>query len=96
MIKIVGKMVVKEAYVEAFPREAANLVRASSAEAGNIFYSLNQSIEDPRVFCFIECWKDQAAINAHNTSAHFTLIFPKLKEMVEGKPDLAFYHEVEF
>ena len=96
MIKIVAKMVVKESYVEAFPREAANLVRASSAEAGNVFYTLNQSAEDPKVFCFIECWKDQAAIDAHNASAHFTLIFPQLAAMTEEEPEVGIYHDIEF
>ena len=83
MIKIVAKMLVKEGEVEHFKEIAKELVQKSSAEEGNISYTLNASISDPRVLTFIEFWKDQAAIEAHNASEHFRRIVPLTQALCE-------------
>ena len=76
---------VREECVETFQALARELVEKSRAEAGNVSYSLNQSTADPRLHCFLEVWKDQAAIDAHNATDHFTGILPKLAELT-GEP----------
>ena len=96
MIKIVAKMHVKESCVEEFKAQAEELVAKSQAEQGNIFYSLNVSKEDPCTLAFIECWKDQAAIDFHNATEHFTGILPKLGEMCEGEGSVDIFEEVEY
>ena len=97
MIKIVAKMTVKEGCAEEFKAAAKALVEQSAAEAGNVFYTLNVSAEDPNKFAIIECWKDQAAIDFHNQTEHFTTILPKLGALCEeGGNAVEFYQEVEF
>jgi quinol monooxygenase YgiN len=96
MIKIVAKMPVKESEVATFKAAAQELVEKSAAEAGNVSYSLNVSTTDPCLFAIIECWKDQAAIDFHNQTAHFTTILPKLSALCEGDVSIELFNEIEF
>ncbi len=72
------------------------LVEKSRAEAGNVFYSLNMSTTNPRQLAFIECWKDQEAIDIHNATEHFKGILPKLGEMCEEGQPVDLFTEVEY
>ena len=63
MIKIVARSIVRPECIQQYQALARELVEKSQAEAGNISYTLNQSTGDPRVHCFLEIWKDQAAID---------------------------------
>ena len=72
-----------------------NNVERSAAEEGNITYTLNQDINNPRAFAMIEIWKDQDAIDKHNASEHFRTLVPKLGVMAEEK-SIALYQEVEY
>lgn len=94
MIKIVAKMLVKEGEVEHFKEIAKELVEKSAAEEGNVHYSLNQDINNPRMLAFIEFWKDQAALDAHNATEHFQRIVPLTRELVEDR-DATFFSELE-
>ena len=94
MIKIVARTVVKEGMEEAYKEGARELVERSAAEEGNITYTLNQDINNPRAFAMIEIWKDQAAIEAHNTSEHFTRIVPQLAKYIEIGYPVEHYTEV--
>ena len=96
MIKIVAKLLVKADKVEEFKAAARELVENSRAEAGNVFYSLNVSATNPRLLAFIECWKDQEAIDIHNATEHFTGILPKLGEMCEEGQPVELFTEVEY
>ncbi len=96
MIKIVAKMPVKANEVETFKATAKELVEKSAAEEGNISYSLNVSTEDPCLFAMIECWKDQAAIDFHNNTEHFTGILPKLAALCEGDISAELFNEIAF
>ena len=94
MIKIVAKNYVKPECVQAFKDTAKELIEKSRAEEGNIFYTLNVSLTDPNTLVFIENWKDQAAIEFHNKTEHFTTIVPKLGEFCARKGDVELFAEV--
>ena len=81
MIKIVAKNYVKPECVQLFKDTAKELIEKSRAEEGNIFYTLNVSKNDPNTLVFIEDWKDQAAIDFHNNTDHYFMIFPKLANL---------------
>ena len=95
MIKIVAWTLVKAGMEEAYKSVVRELVACSAAEEGNITYTLNQDISNPRSFAIIEIWKDQDAIKEHNASKHFTTIVPKLGEMAEEQ-EVALYQEVKW
>lgn len=89
-------MKVKADKVEELKNVAKELVAKSNEEEGNVFYSLNQSIADPTCMAFIECWKDQAAIDFHNATPHFTSILPQVAAMCEEAPVVDLFNEVEY
>lgn len=95
MIKIVARMKVKEGCVDQFKEMAKELIAKSREEEGNIFYTLNESIQTPNMLTFIECWKDQDAVKIHSTSEHFTGYLPKLGQLCEESLPIELYNEVE-
>lgn len=96
MIKIVAPMKVKPECVEAFKETARDLIEKSRAEEGNVYYTLNVKTDAPCTLAFIECWKDQEAIDIHNETEHFTGILPKLGEMCEEGQPGELFTEVEY
>ena len=94
MIKIVAKMPVKAGEVENFKALTKDLIEKSRAEEGNVLYTLNVSLADPQCLTFIEFWKDQAAIDIHNATEHFTGTFPKLVELCDGEPVVDLFEEL--
>ena len=83
MIKIVAKKLVKEGKVQEFKEIVGELVEKSLAEEGNVFYSINVSTKNPRMLAFIECWRDQEALDIHNVTEHFQRIVPAINELCE-------------
>lgn len=96
LIKIVAELVVKEENIDKFQKLAEEIVKKSRLEEGNISYSLNQSIQNPKVHTFIEIWKDEEAIETHNASEHFTRILPQLGDMSEEPAKIELYREIEY
>lgn len=82
-IKIVALITVKAEYAETLATQFKELVRASRAEEGNISYDLHREISNPNRFVFVENWKSQAAIDAHNASGHFRTFL----QAIDGKTD---------
>ncbi|MDR0570420.1 MAG: antibiotic biosynthesis monooxygenase [Clostridiales Family XIII bacterium] len=94
MIVIVAKSQVKPECVEAFKETAKPLVEGSRAEEGNIFYDLYEDGNDPCALVFIEKWRDEAAIKAHNASDHFTKTVPKLAPLRVGAAEIRHYRQL--
>ena len=95
MIKIVSKNLIREDKVDEFKSLMKELVEKSSAEEGNIHYSLNVSRDNPRMIAFIEFWRDQEAIDKHNATEHFQRLVPMMRDMREDSV-LDIFTEVEF
>ena len=94
MIKIFAKSLVKEECIEKYIELTKELVEKSRAEEGNVFYSINRSVKNDRIFAFIECWKDQAAIDFHNATPHFTGIVPQLHSLCEESYGAELFYEL--
>ena len=95
MIKIVSRRIIRPDCIERFQSLARELARASQKEPGCLGYTLNQSREDPCLHAFIECWADQAALDAHGASEHFRRIVPQFAALTEERPPVEFYAEIE-
>ncbi len=96
MLKIVARLTVKKENIDEFKRTAADLIHKSNAEEGNVFYTLNQNVDDEEKFAFIECWKDNDAIKTHGASKHFTETFPLLQKLAESAEPVEVYNELSF
>lgn len=95
MIKIVAKNIVKEDCIHEFMKYASKLIEESRKETGCKQYGLFQDISNPFVLTFIEEWRDEDAIKAHNNSEHFVRIVPKLKELVLEPTDVVIYKSAQ-
>lgn len=94
MIKIVARRVVRADAVDRYEALALELVARSQAEEGCLSYTLNRSLSDPRVHTMLEVWRDQAAIDAHNSSEHFTRLVPQMGALVEQADPVELYEEL--
>lgn len=81
MIVTIARQVIRPECTEAYHKLAEELVVKSRAEAGCVGYRSVQSQDDTRVHLFIECWKDQDAIDFHGATEHFTRIVPQFADM---------------
>lgn len=91
MIIIIAKKTMKQECVAEFEQLAKELVEESNKEEGCIEYHLYQDLEYPNRYTYIEKWKDQEAIDAHNQSKHYTSIVPKMAELAEGPTEVSFH-----
>ncbi len=78
MIGIMAEFDIKSDCIDKFLEEVKPLVKASNEEAGCIKYELHKALGSDNIFVMVEEWKDQAAIDFHNSSEHFTTIVPRL------------------
>lgn len=88
MISIVAKFRVNEGEEEKFLKLVNELSEASHEEKGCIEYILHKDVKKALDYCIIEKWKDQAAIDEHNNTKHFTTIVPQLTKIAEAEIDI--------
>ena len=94
MIVIVAKNIVKKDKIEEFKKLTRPLIEESNREAGCIEYQLYEDISNSNVLTFVEKWKDQQAIDSHNSSEHFTSIVPELHPLCEAPAEVTLYRQV--
>lgn len=81
MISIIAKFILDQEKEPQFLTLINKLMEASTAEDGCIEYALQKHTEKTGTYCLIEKWKDQAAVDFHNNTPHFTTTVPKLIEI---------------
>jgi quinol monooxygenase YgiN len=64
---------------------AKALVEASLDDAGCVAYDIFTSATRPQVMMICETWADDAALEAHSASKHFTTLVPRMQELGELK-----------
>ncbi|MDR0995921.1 MAG: antibiotic biosynthesis monooxygenase [Tannerella sp.] len=87
ILVIVAHVTVKKAEQAAVEKAFQDVVAATHKDAGNIDYNLYQDVKDPLKYTFIEYWKSQSAINAHNASP----AFQAFTKAIKGKATLEAY-----
>ncbi|MEW4282290.1 putative quinol monooxygenase [Priestia koreensis] len=91
MIAIQAYMTVRPEKREEFIKNVTEVIEASRKEEGNISYMLTTKVENENEFVMLEEWKDQAAIEAHNTSAHFQKFAGSAKEFLAAPLEVKHY-----
>lgn len=94
MLKVVARAVVKPGNEEKFIEAAREMVAKTRAEEGNISYTLVQGVENPALLTFLEEWRDEAALQEHLATEHFTRIVKILGDMQDGPTQLDLYKVV--
>ena len=94
MITIVAKNTIKQSKVVEFKLLAEKLINESRKEIGCISYNLYEDSNNCNILTFIEEWKSEEAINAHNKSEHFTSIVPKFADFKDGPSQINLYIKI--
>lgn len=63
-------------------------------EEGTVMYTLHKSATDPGQFLFYEQYRDQDALNFHSTTPYFKAFGAKMKELLDGKPQIAVFQDI--
>jgi quinol monooxygenase YgiN len=95
MITVIAKMHIqagKEGDAERALSEMIDYVRAN--EPGTRRYVLHRAIGDPTTLLMYEQYADQAALDAHGTSARIQQLFGTLGPMLAGQPSIEMFAEV--
>jgi quinol monooxygenase YgiN len=69
----------------------AAVVRATRQEPGCLEYVAHTSAKDPRQVLFYERWQDQAALEAHNQSAHLAAFRAQVGPRLAAPAELGFW-----
>jgi len=94
MITIVAKCSARAGRADELVQLALNLIDSSRKEEGNVSYDFYTDIADPTKFTFIEVWKDQAAIDLHNSTPHFQGFVEKAGPLFAGPLDVSLYQKI--
>ena len=76
MLKVIAQDFIKPDAVDIVLPLYRALVAATRAEPLCIAYDLFEDRKDPGHFIFVEKWPDQAALDAHCQTEHFTRLVP--------------------
>ena len=98
MIGLIAKLKVqpgKSAEFETGFKPLSDIVN-SDAEPGNVLYKLCKSRSDPDTYVVMELYRDQAAVEEHTKTKHFTELWPTIQPLlIPGRPDFEFVDGVE-
>ena len=67
------------------------LVPPTRRELGCYQYDLLVDSNDPRQFCFVERWDDDAALDQHLETPHLKKALEQIQDLVEGPPEIRRY-----
>jgi autoinducer 2-degrading protein len=73
-VHVFAKWQVREGELETVLALLPRVVKASTAEAGNLFYQVHQSHTDVNTLILFEGYQDDAALMDHRNSAEFQAI----------------------
>ncbi|CAM3483029.1 antibiotic biosynthesis monooxygenase [Rouxiella silvae] len=82
-VRIVAPLTIKPEFVEEVTPALLAIVAASREELGCLQYDLHREIGSTNSFVFYERWRSEAAIDQHESSAHFQHFVSQL----DGKLD---------
>ena len=89
MIGVVAVIRAKEGREQEFEQVFAEMsAKVKAAEPGNKLYQLTRSRTEPRTYKVLEIYDDQGALEAHGASDHYKEGGRKLRDLVEGRPEV--------
>ncbi len=86
---------VKEGEEKNLIKAARPCIAATRKEKGCILYELNQGIENPREFVFVEKWQSVGALAAHLKTEHVKKLIAALGDILDGEPKFHVFRPTE-
>lgn len=90
-VRVVARLTAKLEHVAEVREVLAGLVAPTRLERGCIEYELLRNSADPTDFTFVETWADEAALDAHGSSAHLVDAWARLPRLLAGPADVRRY-----
>ena len=91
MIIIHAALTVLKEKEEEFLNEVKTLIEASRRESGNMQYDLMKDTETESAYMMIEVWKNQEAVESHNTSEHYVQFGQKAQSFMAAPTDVKIF-----
>jgi quinol monooxygenase YgiN len=94
MVSVIAKLPVKAGKVDEAVGAIKVLMTEVAKEKGTLLYTLCRAKETPNVLVFMERYKDNDALKAHSSSPHFKTFSGKIRDFLEGKPEISIMEEI--
>lgn len=82
-ITLIATLHAQDGKAEALAARLHEMVRATREEAGCIAYDLHRAGDDHRECILVEYWRDAAAIDLHDASAHMAALKADLPALLD-------------
>lgn len=93
-VHVIARLRAKEGKEDALRTVLSALVNPSRREVACYQYDLLQSSTDPRMFCFVERWENDKALDVHGASEHVRRAGEQLADLVDGPPDIQRFRQL--
>lgn len=88
---IVAQLGIKEESIEEFLKLAETMVASANEEPGCLTYKLLAAVATKGEYFVYEEYQDEAAIEAHNASEHFTTFIAAITPLLSDAPVIDTY-----
>lgn len=102
LVKEVSRMIVVAAMLKAaegkgdeVEREFRKLAPNVLNDPGTLAYVIHRSIDDPSKFFIYEKYESREALKQHSSTTHFQEFSRAIASMLDGRPQVGLYNEVE-
>ena len=95
MITSTARDYIRPECVEEYYKLIFELIDRTREEKGNISYTLYADSEHPGEHVLIEEWEDQASLDAHFKTPHFTGIVPQIQKLQSSPSIVNVYSKVK-
>lgn len=85
MIFVIATIEISTDAIETYKAAARPCVEATRRESGCLSYDLNQDLETPHKFVFVERWQDRASLGAHFETAHLAAFAKAVGPLITHK-----------
>jgi quinol monooxygenase YgiN len=90
-VHVLARFTARPGKEDALKTVLIGLVPPTRRELGCYQYDLLIDNSDPREFCFVERWDDEAALDQHLETAHLKKALTQIEDLVEAPPDIRRY-----
>jgi quinol monooxygenase YgiN len=90
-VHVIARFLAKAGKEDELKAVLTALVPASRREIPCYQYDLLSNPSDPREFCFVERWENDAALDQHLAAPHVVTALAQAEPLLEGQPDVRRY-----
>ncbi|MCB2191144.1 MAG: antibiotic biosynthesis monooxygenase [Deltaproteobacteria bacterium] len=94
-VHLTANFTAKAGQADQVEKEFLAVVPTVRQEQGCLRYDLHRDSREGNDFLFYEIWASPEALKAHGQSAHMNAMRERVKDLVEGPAQLAFWNAVD-